>query len=477
MGIKLMRNIKGQTALIMILVCAAALILLAITMNWGKIAQVRTMVTIAADTSAISMASGLASYGQMQKQSYLKATGCTPSSSDDCSRNQYVGSTGTVLSLIELIIAIIILIIAVVFTYGAALIFLAALSVALAAVNLVLQVAVIQPGITAQWNKLQANQPVSQQIYESGVALALQAIVTDQAQVTDYLDWNSNNIYGFTNGQPNDSVSRFAIFYADRLKGINKIVGVPYNTTSNPGPCGRSSSGTSSTSTVTATEAMPNSVIYGWIDRDINGQTGYAHLVEVTAFSGGRNGGSSLFQVCPPYILTSTSGGLATTRYYTLMNRDGLVYVDVKRWDQDHSFITFPNGRNLWAMLGGSTQQSTDLSSCFNQGGFGYGLTGTTSGGITTAMGMAGAASGVVAQDMKSLGDAFMANGDIPGVSKVPGECTSVAEELLAGGVEAKMCAYYIAKGNATDTTSGLQDPDYTVEFYKCPNNVPSAKL
>ena len=64
-------KIRGQAALILILLSAAALILLAITLNWGRIAQVKSVLTISSDVSASTLASDAASYGEMEKQTYL----------------------------------------------------------------------------------------------------------------------------------------------------------------------------------------------------------------------------------------------------------------------------------------------------------------------------------------------------------------------------------------------------------------------
>ena len=205
-----MKNKYGQTALIMILLTAAALIFLAITLNWGRVAQTKSLLSIAADESAALLASEAASYGEAQKQTNL------------VDQNQLQGPTGTFLDLILLIIAIIVAVV----TFGVGtpfLSFIAVASVALAAVNLVLQVVVVQPMISSMWNSLQKDQPIQQQFYEQGVSTALQNSVGDQVNVTDYLDWNENGSFGFNStGQPNDLVPRYAIFYTDRLRMLNQ---------------------------------------------------------------------------------------------------------------------------------------------------------------------------------------------------------------------------------------------------------------
>jgi hypothetical protein len=212
---------RGQAALVLILLAALGLIFLAITLNWGSTAQVKTLVTVAADNGAALLGSDAASYGQMQKQTNLKDT------------NQVSGLSGFLLDLITLIVAIVVLICAILFppggAWGAMAIFnviAAAVAVGAAVATLTLQVLVIQPGITALWNKLQKDQPIEQQFFEGGVGAALSAVVTDQAKVGDYFDLNVNGIFGTTGNIPNDTVSRFALFYTDRLKMLNGT-GIP----------------------------------------------------------------------------------------------------------------------------------------------------------------------------------------------------------------------------------------------------------
>ncbi len=209
----LLKAKRGQTALILILLTAAALILLSITLNWGRIAQSKNALTIAADQAASLLASDAASYGESQKQANL----------GDCNTQTY--QTGGILAIIEFVIAIIIL----VYTCGAGsnaswwLMTLAWAGLAAATVNLVIQLVVIQPGITTLWNGLQKDEPIQQQFYEGGVAAALQGSVTDRTNITDYLDSNANGVFGNDlRGNPLDAVSRFAFFYTDRLKMLHQ---------------------------------------------------------------------------------------------------------------------------------------------------------------------------------------------------------------------------------------------------------------
>jgi hypothetical protein len=198
-------NNRGQTSLILILLAAAALIFLAISLNWGRISQTKATLSIAADQAAALMASDVASYGEMQKQTNLNDT------------NQITGMTGLVFDIIMILVIIIVTIL----TWGTATALTVMLFVALAAAiaTAVLQLTVIQPGMDSMWNKLQANQPISQQFFEQAVGSALQGSVTDQVNITDYFDSNANGQFGTSS---NDSVSRFAFYYTERLKMLDK---------------------------------------------------------------------------------------------------------------------------------------------------------------------------------------------------------------------------------------------------------------
>jgi len=202
-------NKTGQTALILILLTAAALIFLAITLNWGRIAQTKAVLSIAADQSASVLASEAASYGEMEKQTYL-------------------GNQNETSSLGGLLISIVLLVLVVIAAFipgigWASEPFLIGAAIAMAVINLILQLVVVQPGITSLWNKLQKDQPIQQQFYEQGISTALQGAVTDQTNITDYFDLNTNGKFGLDSKNfPNDTISRFAFFYTDRLKMLNK---------------------------------------------------------------------------------------------------------------------------------------------------------------------------------------------------------------------------------------------------------------
>ena len=210
-----MNTSKGQAALILILLTAVALIFYAITVNWGRIAQEKAMLTVAVSQGAASLASDAASYGEIAKVEYLNNTNEKKSLD---------------LMLILIFIILVIAIVITVLSYGATGWVLgeviAMLVMAVAAI--VLQVVVIEPMITSLWNKMEKNQPAQQQFFEQGVVATLQGSVTDQVNLTDYFDSNANGLFGLnSNGQAKDSLSRFAVYYTERLKMLNGTTGVP----------------------------------------------------------------------------------------------------------------------------------------------------------------------------------------------------------------------------------------------------------
>ena len=205
-----MNNTRGQTSLLLILLAAAALILFAITLNWGRIAQVKTMTQIAATTGVSQLASQYASYGESVLQTTLGG------------RWKYCKSTSIWEVLITLVIAIIVLVVALVCTPCGIPVLGAFLSLVLAVANLALQVMVVQPGLTQLWNRMQKNLPLSGQFAEQALQTALTAAVNDTAVVGDYFDLNTNGHFGASSaGVPEDTISRFGFYYTERLKSIN----------------------------------------------------------------------------------------------------------------------------------------------------------------------------------------------------------------------------------------------------------------
>ncbi len=228
---------------------------------------------------------------------------------------------------------------------------------------------------------------------------------------------------------------------------------------------------------------LPNSVIYAWVDNTYpNGHPGYAHIVKVTAYAAGRNGDSSngtansLAQAVLPWIKTTVH---IFTRDYTLRNRDGSVYVSVKRWDQDHAnTILFPNGHQVWQFLfhnpvGASTTTGQGLpASCVGPGGFGFGLEPLTVSGLQMA--------GISSTDTTALANAVMLNDEGNGTNagkidpsvKTDGaqylSCLSQLNKLLDTAPESHVCVKYVASSNASHDPSPDPDPDYSLKFVDC---------
>jgi hypothetical protein len=257
------------------------------------------------------------------------------------------------------------------------------------------------------------------------------------------------------------------------------------------------------------TAPLPNSVIYGWTDAlpvygthtgcyDQNGHTaGCSHIVKVTAYSAGRGGmGGSWVQSRVPYVHTSYGG---FTRTYALRNRDGNVYVSIRRWDEDHSSaVSFPNGHALWQFLfhnpkanmnniglgqglPGACLQATDPA---DQGAIisGWGLLPQT----RVALGIQGNISKSSQNDLGSLQSAFMlndnGNGQVDNLVQYNkaeyNSCLNQVNQLLSGAPESHACAEYLAldgraKGYAARSSSGCGNHSYTLKFIPCPNNLP----
>ena len=275
-------------------------------------------------------------------------------------------------------------------------------------------------------------------------------------------------------------------------------------------------SATSSSGTIAATVAaaaaasvtanfatLPNAVIYGWVDNPYpNGHKGYAHVVKVTAYSPGRAGsaaltaGNGMVWSMLPWI---QSWSTFFTQYYTLQDRDGYVYVNVKRWDQDHEYngpgqpaITFPNNHTLWQFLfhspGPSTGTSTGygtIDGCTNPqqsiGSVhpGYGLLQQTVNGFIYAMSNSGYASYSDTKTGPALENAFMLNDRGHGKTDpsvfldTADYQTCLGNAVVAAnyGVQSTACAQYIADPTAS-VPSGTTDRDYSLKFVDC-NTVP----
>lgn len=208
---------KGQVAVVLILITAVALIFYAISLNFSRLTQIKTIVTIASDSGAAQLASSMASYGQMVAKTMLDGN------LRKCS------NTNLLVTIITAIVAIIIAIV----TWGAgaaisAWLFIAVIVLAVASV--LLNALYLQPGLTTRWNRMTSEiLSTRDAIVENAIQGGLQKAVTDQKQVPDVWDMDVDRIWEpmatviAANDNvidPVDEVSRFAVYYNERLRQV-----------------------------------------------------------------------------------------------------------------------------------------------------------------------------------------------------------------------------------------------------------------
>jgi hypothetical protein len=220
---------QGQAAIILILLTAVALILFAVTLNQGRVSQFKTLTTIASNQAAATTASSFASYGEKVMQTQLGGKAVKS------------GQNG-VLALFITIVAFAALMFipglgAAVFGFLGSLFqvanvatFVTAMKTAVVVATvfsvaaMTIQLAVIQPGLTSLWNRMQANLPAQDQYLQAGNSTGLQNAVSDTAEIPDYFDFNTNGKWA-KQGQaaPDDTISRFGFFYTERMRGAETV--------------------------------------------------------------------------------------------------------------------------------------------------------------------------------------------------------------------------------------------------------------
>ena len=211
---KVAQSTGGQAAVVLILVIAIVLIFYAVSLNFGHMTQVKGMVTVASNTSASMLASSMASYTQSLSETQLGGT------------RKKCGWTGIFAALIVLIIMIIAILLAPE-TGGTSLAAgLAIAGMVLAGVSLVLQIVVIQPGITAAWNRITSKTlSLSNQIVENAIQSALSKTVTDGVSVPDVVDGDGDGLWvADPSSSPPyaDRISRYAAYYTQRVKNVGE---------------------------------------------------------------------------------------------------------------------------------------------------------------------------------------------------------------------------------------------------------------
>ncbi|MBI5150910.1 MAG: hypothetical protein HZA28_09125 [Candidatus Omnitrophica bacterium] len=201
---------KGQVAVILILVVAAALIFYAVSLNLGRISQTKVVTTIAAETGASQMASYMASMGESIFRTTLGG------------HTKVCGWTGFAAAVVAFVIVVVAVALSV-WTGGGSLTLLQAAAVVLALAAVVVQAAVIEPGVTKSWGAIVWHALETRDAFvEQGVQTALSGAVTDGVQVTDMHDSDGDRVWGLDiNNQPLDRVSRFGYYY--RQMRLNTI--------------------------------------------------------------------------------------------------------------------------------------------------------------------------------------------------------------------------------------------------------------
>ncbi|MFC1510579.1 hypothetical protein ACFL49_02855 [Candidatus Omnitrophota bacterium] len=214
-----LRENKGQIAIMLILAIAVLFIFYAMALNLGKVSDLKILVT-RASTSAASVYS--AQIGGMAESYFRTALG---------GRIRYCRST----SIWGAIFAFIVIIVATYVSAGKAtgpvMKAMLAVAVVMAAASLVMQVVVVQPGITSAWNKMMTETMTDvQRFLEVGLQTALTTVVTDQEKVPDWIDMDMDAQVASNEGDPEDTVSRFSHYYTMRLlksqPNLNSAIGI-----------------------------------------------------------------------------------------------------------------------------------------------------------------------------------------------------------------------------------------------------------
>ncbi|VAX38283.1 hypothetical protein MNBD_UNCLBAC01-1584 [hydrothermal vent metagenome] len=218
MNITKLKKTKGQVSLILMLVVAIALIFYAVSLNLGRVSQIKTLTTTASNQAASQLGSQMASYAQSIIETTLGGA------------TRKCGWTGVMAAIITIIIIIIILVVciysvgtacAVAGQTGAQVIAALWFALIVASVALMLQLAVVQPGITEMWNDIRTKtMTISENFLDTGLATGLQGVVTDQKLVPDLYDLDQDGVFGFFGAIEKDKIGRFALYYTDRLKKI-----------------------------------------------------------------------------------------------------------------------------------------------------------------------------------------------------------------------------------------------------------------
>ncbi|MDO8675280.1 MAG: hypothetical protein Q7K71_04085 [Candidatus Omnitrophota bacterium] len=201
-----MKNYKGQAALVLILLAAIALIFFAVTLNWGRVSQIKNMTTTAATNAAANTVSGIASYGESLIQSSLGG-GFEKS-----------GFARWVVVALSFIAAALIIY----FTAGAGT-HLAAVMITLAIGGAAATLITVYNDVKTvkAFNQMHTKLPLKDRFLEQGLSAGAQSLVSDQGKIIDYFDINTNGKFGPAS---DDKIGRYGFFYTERLKALKRAM-------------------------------------------------------------------------------------------------------------------------------------------------------------------------------------------------------------------------------------------------------------
>lgn len=198
---------KAQVAIMTLFIAAVALVFYAVTINIGRMSQIKTVVTTASNLAAAQLASHAASYAEQLWKTQLGGR----SSFKKC------GLTGAFAALVGVILTIVGAILSP-FTAGAS-VALCVIGIVMATASFVIEAAVIQPAITNAWNKQLWDIMDSDDVYvEQALQTALQNAATDPVEIRDDTDLDGDRRFtGSAFGGGKDKVARFAYLYQKRI--------------------------------------------------------------------------------------------------------------------------------------------------------------------------------------------------------------------------------------------------------------------
>ncbi len=220
-----LRSQTGQIGIVLILLAAFGLLFYAVVLNFSKASDLKTRTLIAAEASAALTASYLAGTAEKLSQEHLKGE------AGYCDSSSWLEAVFKIILLvIVIIIAIIINIIPGVGSLISALLWAvvigAILAIVFTTISIILQITVVQPGITSMWNEMMAKsfENFEDQVLEQGIQMSLQKIVDDTVELPDVLDFDNDGVYAVVNGAVisggiPDTYARFAHYNTLRLQG------------------------------------------------------------------------------------------------------------------------------------------------------------------------------------------------------------------------------------------------------------------